>query len=444
MDSKEWFEAGEKIGDLVQSAIDSSNYQALNESINKVINDAMKVMRSGLDGQSSMAKRSKEDIGQGRSYRDSRTAYSRVSSDDPFLRAFRERGDGGAQDSKLRRPGRSLFGMIFGFIMTGVCAMSLIATGILNMMTGGMFLFPTILLVFLTLGFGRLGLKSTGRHGIHKRLETYLDVMGTRDTCTFEELAAGSGQSVSRVKKDIKKAIRRNMFVGEAYIDAEETCLMTTHSAYRQYQETMSAARAREAEEANAQQRRRDAEKHMEKYSDETRTILQEGQDFIAHIHECNEKIPGEEMSEKLDQLEKVVSRIFTQVEKKPDSAPDLHKMMSYYIPVTRKLLDAYVELGDSSLQGENVIRTRKEIEMSIDTINTAFEAFLDNFFEDTAWDISSDISTLKTMMARDGLTGRDDFKSSGRIGTVAADLQAGQAASGGAAAAAPDREEAR
>ena len=442
MDSKEWFEAGEKIGDLVQSAIDSKNYQALNESINKVINDAMKVMRSGLDNQSSMARRSQDDISQGRSYRDSRTAYSRVSSSDPFLKAFR--GNASAPDSKLRAPGKSLFGTIFGFVMAGVFGMALIPTVLMNMMTGGAFLLPTIMLVLLTTGSVYLGVKSTGRHGIHKRLETYLDVMGTRDTCTFEELAAGSGQSVSRVKKDLKKAIRKNMFVGEAYIDAEETCLMTTHSAYRQYQETMSAARAREAEEANAQLRRREAEKHMEKYSDETRTILREGQEFIAHIHECNEKIPGEEMSEKLDQLEKVVTRIFAQVEKKPDSAPDLHKMMSYYIPVTRKLLDAYVELGDSSLQGENVIKTRKEIEMSIDTINTAFEAFLDNFFEDTAWDISSDISTLKTMMARDGLTGRDEFKNAGRIGTVAADLGAGSSVSGGAAAAAAAEEEAR
>ena len=442
MDSKEWFEAGEKIGDLVQSAIDSKNYQALNESINKVINDAMKVMRSGLDNQSSMARRSQDDISQGRSYRDSRTAYSRVSSSDPFLKAFR--GNASNPDSKLRTPGKSLFGTIFGFVMAGVFGMALIPTVLMNMMTGGAFLLPTIMLVLLTTGSVYLGVKSTGRHGIHKRLETYLDVMGTRDTCTFEELAAGSGQSVSRVKKDLKKAIRKNMFVGEAYIDAEETCLMTTHSAYRQYQETMSAARAREAEEANAQLRRREAEKHMEKYSDETRTILREGQEFIAHIHECNEKIPGEEMSEKLDQLEKVVTRIVAQVEKKPDSAPDLHKMMSYYIPVTRKLLDAYVELGDSSLQGENVIKTRKEIEMSIDTINTAFEAFLDNFFEDTAWDISSDISTLKTMMARDGLTGRDEFKNAGRIGTVAADLGAGSSVSGGAAAAAAAEEEAR
>ena len=81
--------------------------------------------------------------------------------------------------------------------------------------------------------------------------------------------------------------------------------------------------------------------------------------------------------------------------------------------------------------------KTRREIAMSLDTINLAFETFLDSFFEDTAWDISSDISTLKTMMARDGLTGRNDFGKSSHIGTVAKDLNAGAAAGQSAAGAA-------
>ena len=35
----------------------------------------------------------------------------------------------------------------------------------------------------------------------------------------------------------------------------------------------------------------------------------------------------------------------------------------------------------------------------------------LDGLFEDTAWDISSDISVMKTMMAQEGLTENNDFK---------------------------------
>ncbi len=128
----------------------------------------------------------------------------------------------------------------------------------------------------------------------------------------------------------------------------------------------------------------------------------------LAHIHACNDAIPGEEMSEKLSRLELIVSRIFAQVEQHPDLADDLHKMMSYYLPTTRKLIDAYVDLDNQPVEGSNIANTKKEIEHTLDTINQAFELLLDSLFQDKAWDISSDISVLNTMLAQEGLTKRD------------------------------------
>ena len=53
----------------------------------------------------------------------------------------------------------------------------------------------------------------------------------------------------------------------------------------------------------------------------------------------------------------------------------------------------------------ENSISSKKEIEDTIDTLNVAFEKLLDSLFQDTAWDVSSDISVLHTMLAQEGLT---------------------------------------
>ena len=44
------------------------------------------------------------------------------------------------------------------------------------------------------------------------------------------------------------------------------------------------------------------------------------------------------------------------------------------------------------------------EIEATLDTLNTAFEKLLDDLFQDTMWDVSSDISVLNTMLAQEGL----------------------------------------
>ena len=191
--------------------------------------------------------------------------------------------------------------------------------------------------------------------------------------------------------------IQNHMFPQGAYLDAQNTCLMTSHSAYQLYQQAEKQYEQRKAEESS-----------MPELSGEIRDILREGKEFITHIHQCNDALPGEEISEKLSRLEAVVTKIFDQVEKKPESAPDLHKMMSYYLPITRKLVDAYRDLDAQQVSGQNIVKTKKEIEDSLDTINTAFENLLDSFFQDTAWDVSSDITVLHTMMAQDGLMKKD------------------------------------
>ena len=53
---------------------------------------------------------------------------------------------------------------------------------------------------------------------------------------------------------------------------------------------------------------------------------------------------------------------------------------------------------------GENIQTAKKEIEATLDTLNAAFEKLLDNLFQDTAWDVSSDISVLNTMLYQEGL----------------------------------------
>lgn len=117
-------------------------------------------------------------------------------------------------------------------------------------------------------------------------------------------------------------------------------------------------------------------------------------------------------MSRKISRMELIIHKIFQRVEQQPDLVSDLRKFMDYYLPTTVKLLDAYEELDAQPIQGANIASSKKEIEDTLDTINQAFENLLDSFFQDTAWDISSDISVLQTMLAQEGLTNRDFTKS--------------------------------
>ena len=60
-------------------------------------------------------------------------------------------------------------------------------------------------------------------------------------------------------------------------------------------------------------------------------------------------------------------------------------------------------------VQGDTIQNSKREIEATLDTLNLAFEKLLDDLFEDTAMDVSSDISVLNTLLAQEGLT-QDDF----------------------------------
>ena len=81
---------------------------------------------------------------------------------------------------------------------------------------------------------------------------------------------------------------------------------------------------------------------------------------------------------------------------------------MQYYLPTTLKLVNAYQEFDSQPVQGENILQAKKEIEQTMDTINTAFENLLDTLFQDDVLDVATDISALETMLAQAGLTGKD------------------------------------
>lgn len=207
----------------------------------------------------------------------------------------------------------------------------------------------------------------------------------------------------------------------QGHLDQQETSLIVTNQAYTQYLEAQKEYKRRELEEKQKQQAlaKQDSKRASEKEAsqkaasareqelpEEVRTVIREGREYLRQIKESNDAIPGEEISAKISRLELVIERIFDRVEQHPDLVEELRRFMKYYLPTTVKLLKAYEELDRQEVQGPNIQKSKKEIENTLDTIHQAFENLLDSFFEDTAVDISSDISVMQTLMAQEGLLG--------------------------------------
>lgn len=266
-------------------------------------------------------------------------------------------------------------------------------------------------------GFGCMAGVGSSIRGRVKRFRGYISSLGSREYCNVKELSEHLGKSRRFVVKDLEKMIQKGWF-RQGHLDTQKTCLMVSDDAYKQYTDLLqrrdqireeTQTQQAEAAKKRAREVQKEAEAPDSKLSPEVRQIIKTGEKYIQKIHDCNDAIPGAEISAKISRMEMLVDRIFDRVEQNPDTVTDIHRMMEYYLPTTVKLLDAYQELDAQPVQGENIISSKREIEKTLDTLNVAFEKLLDSLFQDTAWDVSSDISVLHTMLAQEGLT-EDDF----------------------------------
>ena len=223
--------------------------------------------------------------------------------------------------------------------------------------------------------------------------------------------------------KDLEYMLSKKWFL-QGHLDERKTCLIVSDRMYQQYLEIEADRKENELEELRRDTREeavrtgkkaggktaeqsRDGGTQTAGRSDlpaEVQRVIGEGDAYIRKIHACNDAIPGDEISAKISRMEMLVDKIFDRVEQDPESVDDIRKMMDYYLPTTVKLLEAYRELSAQPVDGENIRSSKREIEATLDTLNVAFERLLDSMFQETAWDVSSDISVLQTMLAQEGL----------------------------------------
>ena len=245
-------------------------------------------------------------------------------------------------------------------------------------------------------------MKGAKKLNLTKTFYEYGQLVGDVEYFEISKLASKCLKTDKQVVKELKEMMKAG-FLPRARFDATEKNLMITDDAYNLY---IGAEKDKLEREKRALEKDAAKKADLEGMSSEVRSIITEGDDYIKFVRKINDIIPDtEEMSDKLYRLEEIMNKIFAQVKKDNQSADELHKLMNYYLPTTRKLLSAYVELDKQPDAGENIVQTKKEISQAMDTINMAFEKLLDSMFQDMAWDISSDISVMKTMMAQDGLT---------------------------------------
>lgn len=133
--------------------------------------------------------------------------------------------------------------------------------------------------------------------------------------------------------------------------------------------------------------------------------MLKDGRLAIAEMKRLDDNIADPGISADIVRLEQVSQKIFDEVKRDPGKLPQIRKFMDYYLPTTLKLLNAYDRMSGAGVSGENIDTTLAKVEGMMRTIVAAFEKQLDSLYGAEALDISTDITVLENMMAREGLT---------------------------------------
>jgi len=134
--------------------------------------------------------------------------------------------------------------------------------------------------------------------------------------------------------------------------------------------------------------------------------LIQERDRAVSEMRRLNDAIQDPKISAQIDHLEEVTRKIIDHVAANPKKLSQIRQFMNYYLPTTLKLLNAYDRMDATGISGDNISSTKKKVENMLDTITLAFDKQLDSLFGEEALDISTDITVMENMLAREGLSG--------------------------------------
>ena len=164
-----------------------------------------------------------------------------------------------------------------------------------------------------------------------------------------------------------------------------------------------AAAAARAAEEAKKRPQKKS-------YGPEVDPIIEEGNRALSEMGRLYMSIKDPEVRGKINEIMRITDKITQDAIDDPKDIPQIKKFMNYYLPTTLKLLNSYDRMSALGIEGENLDRSMKNINEMLDAAIAAYKKRLDSLFANQALDIETDIEVMNTMLAREGLTGSDEF----------------------------------
>ncbi len=257
-----------------------------------------------------------------------------------------------------------------------------------------------LLLGLASSGFGVVSFMK-GRHGmvLNSRYMKYLREIQDNPVVMIEDLALFAQLPVSRTVKDIQELIAKDYFLEARYIEKDQI-LILDRDTYKLYKENRERKLAEDRSFSVNNIKLTDP-----KQSGEYERILASGRSSLETIGFLEGKIENKELLEKVQETKTLTAGILKRISEKPALLSVSKKFVDYYLPTTVKLLESYIELQNNSHISSELEDAKREINLSFNSINTAYTQILTKLFEDKRLDIMTETSVLDSVLKMDGLS---------------------------------------
>ena len=289
------------------------------------------------------------------------------------------------QRANRRRTGKAM--RIVGGILTGVFGFAAVETLLEDLYSGvsagTLIQDVNPLMLFCCLGIGLLAFGiQRGRQ--NKRLSRYKTLMGPRPTLDLHMASEATGIKYSTVLDDVQKMTDRGEF-GNAFVDVARGMLILDGGNYTPPQSEPDPTAQSVAADAVEVSRLTDNE-------------------VLTKIRDVNDAIANPEISRQIDEIGMLTAKIFQLVDENPEKEQEIRSFTAYYLPQTLKILNAYARLERQGVEGQNITEAKARIEAMLDKLVSGYANQLDRLFGSEMLDITTDITVMEQMLARDGL----------------------------------------
>jgi len=235
-----------------------------------------------------------------------------------------------------------------------------------------------------TAGFAGIAAIFGTRISRYRRISQCLDSSGT---FSIAEIAAITDIPEKVVDNDLQRMIDKGCFGGDkAYIDHSKGIFTINRTAADEFIKSRGLA-------DNPAPTKQEAQQEVDEY-----------ERILRGLRKLNDDIVDADISYKIERIEKTSASIFSIVKEDPTKLPQIHRLMSYYLPTTMNLLQQYAKVEKRGSSGENAEKMKRDINNVLSTLTAGFEQQLDKLYASDVIDIAADVSVLENMMKRDGL----------------------------------------